>query len=254
MTTNQTMATVDLSKLNGGSHGPALSPNKRKPVAKVEAVDYKPKAVVGAAASKAEAKRNNMLKDAKGPKLKPEPIAEPEASGKLSDEFREGDDDLEAAQEAEAKPEFIDITDEELKTALDIIARASKQKAEAIRKAAAERKKVAPAGEKVKPVKELTQAQKDKLAKAEKAAETYSVVASAAMGLAGKGLAESTKMQTALSFVPLPALRWLAKQYEGIAIPKDKRSAADIREFLRIELLTWKAPEAKKPIGSAFIA
>jgi hypothetical protein len=66
----------------------------------------------------------------------------------------------------------------------------------------------------------------------------------AAMSFVGKGLGESKKMQTALGVLSLPALRWLAKQYEGVSIPKDKRSALDIREFLRVELLTFKAKEA----------
>jgi hypothetical protein len=189
--------------------------------------------------------------------------------GELSEEFREGDDDLpggasyqmepgetvgefasrlvgEAApltnvhsQKDVATPEVAPVTADELAAALAIIARATKQQAEAIRKAAAERKKVAPVGEKVKPVKELTQAQKDKLAKAEKAAETYMVAASAAIGFVGKGLGESKKMQVALGLLSLPALRWLAKRFE-LKIPSDKKSALLIREFLRVELLTFK--------------
>jgi hypothetical protein len=247
---------VDLSKLNGGSHGPALSPSKRKAVTPV-GVGASTKAVVASHVAKAEAKRNAKPT---GPSLKADAAKnEPEivAPVEPKPDLTIGEAMGEAAEKGLLK-EFVQaitgstpvgdlpVTEDELKLALAIIERASKQQAEAIRKAAAERKKVAPEGEKVKKVKELTQAQKDKLAKAEKAAETYSVVGSAAMGLAGKGLGESTKMQTALSFVPLPALRWLAKQFEGVSIPKEKRSAADIREFLRVELLTWKAPEVTK--------
>ncbi|HEY6019145.1 MAG TPA: hypothetical protein VIY48_04375 [Candidatus Paceibacterota bacterium] len=131
------------------------------------------------------------------------------------------------------------VTEDELKAALAIVARATKQQAEAIRKAAAERKKVAPEGEKVKKVKELTPAQKEKLEKAEKAAETYLIAASAAIGFVGAGLGESKKMQVALGLLSLPALRWLAKRYE-LKIPSDKKSALLIREFLRVELLTYK--------------
>lgn len=146
---------------------------------------------------------------------------------------------MESALSPKAKPEASPVTDDELKEALAIIARATKQQAEAIRKAAAERKKVAPEGAKVKKEKELTQAQKDKLAKAEKAAETYLISASAAIGFVGKGLAESKKMQIALDLLSLPALRWLAKRYE-LKIPSDKKSAILIREFLRVELLNFK--------------
>jgi len=250
MTTNQTM-TVDLSKLNGGSHGPALPPAKRKVGAPVETVSYKPKDVVAAKVAALEAKRNAKPV---GPKLKHEPVIEevvtpvetivnPDAPPIVQA--------MQAAAEAGCLKELVNavfpsdpapVSDSELAEALAITERATKQQAEAIREAAAKRKKVAPEGVKVKPVKELTDAQKAKLAKAAKAAETYPVVCSAAMGLAGKGLAESVKMQTALSFVPLPALRWLAKQFEGVAIPKDKRSAADIREFVRVELLTYNKP------------
>lgn len=146
---------------------------------------------------------------------------------------------MEDEPEAVAAPEVPAVTNEELTKALEIIARATKQQAEAIRKAAAERKKVAPEGEKVKKVKELTPAQKEKLEKAEKAAETYLIAASAAIGFVGAGLGESKKMQVALGLLSLPALRWLAKRYE-LKIPADKKSALLIREFLRVELLTYK--------------
>jgi hypothetical protein len=189
--------------------------------------------------------------------------------GELSKEFREGDDDLPGGASYQMEPgetvgeftsrligeptpltnihskedvaahEVEPVTADELAAALAIIARATKQQAEAIRKAAVERKKVAPEGEKVKKVKELTQAQKDKLAKAEAASATYSVVCMAAMSFVGKGLGESKKMQTALTVISLPALRWLAKRYE-LKIPSDKKSALLIREFLRVELLTFK--------------
>lgn len=131
------------------------------------------------------------------------------------------------------------VTADELASALAIIERATKQQAEAIRKAAAERKKVAPAGEKVKKAKELTDAQKAKLAKAEAASATYSITCMAAMSFVGKGLGESRKMVTALTVIGLPALRWLAKRYD-LSIPKEMRSALDIREFLRVELLNFK--------------
>lgn len=166
----------------------------------------------------------------------------------------EADKPLPVPEEVVAKPEVLPdatpvkpevsagVTDEQLAEALRIIGLANKPQAEALRKAACERKKVAPEGAKVKKVKELTQAQKDKLAKAEKAAETYSIAASAAKGFVGLGLGKSKEMQIALGLLSLPALRWLAKQYEGVKIPKEKRSALDIREFLRVELLTWKRP------------
>lgn len=151
----------------------------------------------------------------------------------------------EVSEPTPVKPEAsAGVTDEQLAEALRIISLANKPQAEAIRKAACERKKVAPEGAKTKKVKELTPAQKEKMAKAAKAAETYSIAASAAMGFVGLGLAESKKMQIGLGLLSLPALRWLAKQYEGVSIPKEKRSALDIREFLRVELLTWK-PKAE---------
>jgi hypothetical protein len=241
MTQVQNGYPVDFAKLAKGATGPALSPSKRKPVTPVEPST---KAVIAKATAKADAKRNAK---ATGPSLKADAVKnEPEAVTPVEVETPKPLLAELAEINATLKAEAEVVTDEMLAEALRIVGLASKQQAEAIRKAAAERKKVAPEGEKVKKAKELTQAQKDKLAKAEKAAETYSVVASAAMGLAGKGLGESTKMQTALSFVPLPALRWLAKQFAGVAIPKDKRSAVDIREFLRVELLAWKAPEVAK--------
>jgi hypothetical protein len=165
----------------------------------------------------------------------------------------DGSGPLVGPSEAVTPVESLEVTANELAAALAIIERATKQQAEAIRKAAAERKKIAPEGEKVKKVKPLTDAQKARLAKAEADAATYSIAASAAIGFVGKGLAESKKMQVALGLLSLPALRWLAKKYE-LKIPGDKKSALLIREFLRVELLTWKAPEPKKPIGSAFIA
>jgi hypothetical protein len=151
-----------------------------------------------------------------------------------------GNTDLSPSDPVEPTPVISEVvTPEELSAALAIIARCNKPQAEALRKAAAERKKVAPEGAKVKKVKELSEARKAKLAKAKLASEIYTIAASAAMGFVGKGLAESRKMQVALGLLSLPALRWLAKQYEGIAIPKDKRSAVDIREYLRVALLNW---------------
>ena len=246
---------------------------KAKPV---NAVVYKPQDIVAAKATQIERKRNNMLKAAKGPKLKDVEQAKREArtaefkaaldgSGPL---VEPSETETKITQEAdltigEALKEAADkgllkeaiqaitgttpigeepVTDDELAAALAVIARASKRQAEELRKAAVARKKVAPEEPKVKKAKELTDAQKAKLAKAEKAAEAYSVTASAAMGYVGKGLGESGKMQIALGLLSLPALRWLAKQYEGVSIPKDKRSALDIREFLRTALLGWTAP------------
>jgi len=142
-----------------------------------------------------------------------------------------------------AAPEVAPVTADELAAALAIIERATKQQAEAIRKAAAERKKIAPEGEKIKKEKPLTDAQKAKLAKAEAASATYSITCMAAMSFVGKGLGESKKMQTALTVISLPALRWLAKRFE-FKIPSDKKSAVLIREFLRVELLTLKPKEA----------
>jgi hypothetical protein len=136
----------------------------------------------------------------------------------------------------------VPLTEVEMALLLSLLNLAGAEQAEVARRAACARKKVAPKFGKVKKVKELTPAQKEKLAKAEKAAETYTIAASAAIGFVGKGLGESKKMVVALGLLNLPALRWLAKQYEGVAIPKDKRSAADIREFLRVELLNWRRP------------
>lgn len=272
------MSTITLKNKPAGlggfvaGQGPSLPPAKtRKGVTvetatPVEAVEYKPKAVLAEAVARAEAKRAEIgravkptIANAKTHKEAGEAAVaaaaefKPEAVEPAKPEEAPIVQALQAAANAGCLKELVNavwpsepqpVSDSELKEALAIIARASKQQAEAIRKAAAERKKVAPEGAKVVKEKELTQAQKAKLAKDAELAATYSITCSAAMGFVGKGLTESKSMQIALSVLNLPALRWLAKQYEGVSIPKDKRSALDIREFLRIELLTWK-PKAE---------
>jgi hypothetical protein len=235
---------VDFTRLNGKSHGPSLPPSKRKPGVEPSAKS----GVLQNALDREAAKRSAIGKVAA--RSASAHIAECDAAdlakaGELSKEFREGDDASPGVETAQIEPEIVTpvealpVTADELAAALAIIERATKQQAEAIRKAAAERKKVAPVGEKIKPVKELTQAQKDKLAKAEAASATYSVVCMAAVSFVGKGLGESKKMVAALTVVSLPALRWLAKRYD-LKIPADKKSALLIREFLRVELLNFK--------------
>jgi hypothetical protein len=209
------------------------------------------KAVLGAAVSKEDAKKAAIGKAVKGIAVKTLEEERAEANALVEQADREartaqfaaaldGSGPLIGPSEVVAPVEGLPVTADELAAALAIIARATKQQAEALRKAAAERKKVAPEGEKIKKAKPLTPAQIEKARKAEEASATYSVICMAAMSYVGKGIGESKKMQTALTVISLPALRWLAKRYD-LKIPSDKKSALLIREFLRVELLTLKA-------------
>jgi hypothetical protein len=169
---------------------------------------------------------------------KPETIVNPDAPAIVQA--------LQATAEAGVLKEFVNamwpsetelppVTDDEMLMALAIIERATKQQAEALRKASAERKKVAPEGPKIVKAKALTAEQQARAdAKAKELARLSNVI-----GLIGTGRIK--EMATAVSGIKTPDVKLIIKHHN----PAFKLTGVKVPE-LRAELMGYAGKEHAK--------